>query len=407
MNGGSFFSQCMPPYTRSNTGINAEAAFLSETAFQSLNEVEKDRVKAEMYGTHHLIEETEEFVNNKIQQMNSVLQNFKTAQKESYLLAVEQESLVQQQQQQIMIQQQDNMAQSQNNNNDNKNTNMHQISENVTSEEFLLIFLRSEHYNESKAAMRLVRFFDQKRELFGVDKLWRKILQDDLNDDDKEVLRSGFVYASDKIDHQGRITFFLAREHLKFRHVDNLKRAAFYYAMNSIQNSEISQRRGVVLIIYNICSRGNVTWPAKDPVLKMDKYSFVKSMYQSLDLSLPLFKASIHHCSNNYHLTTGFLLELVLFLTACSKMKRARYLSHNGNHQKVRVKLIPYGIATHLLPVDQYGEYHMEMLYEDLKKRNRKEHARENENTGQIRNYRGCNVEECSDLSDMSSCSSC
>jgi hypothetical protein len=55
----------------------------------------------------------------------------------------------------------------------------------------LLSFLRAEQFKVKKAADRIVRYFDEKRTLFGPDKLSRRIRLDDLDEESMTCLQCG------------------------------------------------------------------------------------------------------------------------------------------------------------------------------------------------------------------------
>jgi hypothetical protein len=74
---------------------------------------------------------------------------------------------------------------------------------------FKLIFLRAEEYDAKKAANRLEKHFARKLELFGEDKLAKKITLDDLDENCMKVLNEGPMLELPHTDQTGRpILFF-------------------------------------------------------------------------------------------------------------------------------------------------------------------------------------------------------
>ena len=70
---------------------------------------------------------------------------------------------------------------------------------------FKLGFLRAERFQPGPAARRLTLFFETKLEVFGVDKLAKKIDINDLDSQDKEcLLESGYVNRLQEKDRAGR-----------------------------------------------------------------------------------------------------------------------------------------------------------------------------------------------------------
>ncbi len=74
----------------------------------------------------------------------------------------------------------------------------------VNNQEFVLSFLRAVNYNPRHAAIRLAEHFKFKLELFGEHTLVRDIFYDDLTDDEKLILNSGFIQMLPSPDRAGR-----------------------------------------------------------------------------------------------------------------------------------------------------------------------------------------------------------
>lgn len=74
----------------------------------------------------------------------------------------------------------------------------------VSSRKLLLMFLRADRFDVKKAALRIVRFFEYKLELFGPDLLTKDIKMDDLNEDDLDCLWSPFSQTLPQRDSSGR-----------------------------------------------------------------------------------------------------------------------------------------------------------------------------------------------------------
>lgn len=74
----------------------------------------------------------------------------------------------------------------------------------VEDPKFRLRFLRTDLFDAKKAALRFVRHFQAKLELFGRDKLARDIVQDDLSEEDMDTLYSCFLQVLPTRDQGGR-----------------------------------------------------------------------------------------------------------------------------------------------------------------------------------------------------------
>jgi hypothetical protein len=79
-----------------------------------------------------------------------------------------------------------------------------QNKEYVTCDRFRLKFLRAEMFNARLAARLMVRFFDEKKKLFGPDKLTREIKLWDLDKDDQKFLERGMGQILPQRDRAGR-----------------------------------------------------------------------------------------------------------------------------------------------------------------------------------------------------------
>jgi hypothetical protein len=85
-----------------------------------------------------------------------------------------------------------------------------QSKEYVSSEKLRMMFLRAESFDACKAAARMIRFFDEKYNLFGVEKLTKDIVLADLDPDDIAALDTGFYQVLPEKDCAGRnvVCFF-------------------------------------------------------------------------------------------------------------------------------------------------------------------------------------------------------
>ena len=74
----------------------------------------------------------------------------------------------------------------------------------VSDRVFRLKHLRSVNFDVTKAAAKVVRFFEVKNELFGNDRLTKRITLNDLDPEDMECLNSGFCTILPLHDRGGR-----------------------------------------------------------------------------------------------------------------------------------------------------------------------------------------------------------
>ena len=79
-----------------------------------------------------------------------------------------------------------------------------QCKEFVTDRDFRLMFLRAEFFNVKAATRRFMKFLQQKLIYFGQEKLTKDIEWSDLNQEDRDVLESGFWHLQHQRDRSNR-----------------------------------------------------------------------------------------------------------------------------------------------------------------------------------------------------------
>ena len=89
-----------------------------------------------------------------------------------------------------------------------------QLSEDfVTDHAFRLSFLRAECYDSTKAAARMVKYFETKKELFGAEMLTKTITFEDLDSDTQKMLARGSISILSTRDTLGRYVYVSSPEH--------------------------------------------------------------------------------------------------------------------------------------------------------------------------------------------------
>jgi hypothetical protein len=96
----------------------------------------------------------------------------------------------------------------------------------VQDPKFRLMFLRAELFHVERAASRVVSYFEQKLELFGIDKLGRDIRYEDLDDDDRAAVMTGALQILPEKDRSGRLIAWGCLKDQKYRHWKNQVRTA-------------------------------------------------------------------------------------------------------------------------------------------------------------------------------------
>jgi hypothetical protein len=150
-----------------------------------LSLAEREEVNYDLHGVAYLIEETPEFVDKCLADLESEICKIEDN-KNAYEMA--------------------------------KKANF----EYICGRDFRLKFLRAERFLPKNAATRLVGFLEEKLKLFGPEPLARELLLSDLNQDDMVLLRSGFCSIVPLRDSAGRVVtvvipFFRGESTLEMR----------------------------------------------------------------------------------------------------------------------------------------------------------------------------------------------
>lgn len=118
--------------------------------------------------------------------------------------------------------------------------------------EFRLMFLRADHFNAQGAARRMVDFFELKKQIFGVGALGRDIsLHDDFDEADMATLKAGSLQMLHTRDRAGRAVLCNFMQHQQYETEINVLKTIYYTIMKALED-EITQKNGMVVIIYNI-----------------------------------------------------------------------------------------------------------------------------------------------------------
>ena len=154
----------MAEETYLNEGEDIDALIANE--LNQLSVKDRGEVYEEIHGVEDVIDEPEHFVLQKLAEMEQEIQRI--PHKQAYDLAYQLDR------------------------------------EYVSNRSFRLLFLRCEKFDTRAAALRLVKFFEGKLELFGAGCLARDILLSDLSKDDLDALRSGHFQKLPFRDRAGR-----------------------------------------------------------------------------------------------------------------------------------------------------------------------------------------------------------
>lgn len=281
-----------------------------EQEFGNLSFAEKEKVLHDVRGTDNIVKEAPELIAEKLQDIRKELSLLPFEKKTAYTQALIQEVKME--------------------------TNY------CRGDTFLLMFLRADLFDASKAALRVIEFFKIKIELFGLSKVHRAIVQADLNKDDKEALFAGFHNYCCGKDNGGRKIICIRKQRLRNKgliskdRLINIQRAMFYHCMAMLEQSEDIQKKGVVVINWTVGS--SPPW---------NEYLTLSSNSKMMLNSIPTRIVAFHQCYND--------MKELLFSTTCllfvPKKIIVRFNRHFGSAEDCFERLASFGINTESLPM--------------------------------------------------------
>lgn len=204
----------------------------------------------------------------------------------------------------------------------------------VRARVFRVMFLRANQYDAIASAYNMLRFFEMKRQIFGVKKLVKDITLEDLDEDDIAALKTGYFQLAGK-DRSGRtlnINFPGLRGNMALQ---NELRMRYYIVMSALENEEFQLSKNVAVVF----SVGDM----KD---RFDGKGFFETT--TFSFALPQCKASIHLCTDE----VGAYLIQGAILKGVPLNIRSRCRLHFGSQTECLYHLSTFGIPPDVLPVD-------------------------------------------------------
>lgn len=204
--------------------------------------------------------------------------------------------------------------------------------EDYLNTEFMLKFLRCDDFDAKKAAQRLVRHFDKKRELFGTELLNKDIKLSDLSKDDMEFLLSGGFQILPSLDRANRIVWFARYPEWRFKTNLNMLRASWYLTMVTSDMVE-SQLNGVVIVTYNIeTTNDNSPSPSEAHNNNTITHDLIRQRIKSVQCC-PVKVGAIHCCSGGSGIASIILQKMYdLAVDLSAPFVRLRICLHIGEY---------------------------------------------------------------------------
>lgn len=227
----------------------------------------------------------------------------------------------------------------------------------VNSADFRLKFLRSELFEEKKAANKMVKFLDLVSELFGDFALRRQVQMSDFSREEMQFFRVGHQQLLPYRDRSGRRIFALVGGvGVKVPLVTRVK--ILIYIILVASDDVETQQKGMTTIIWP-----GTKIPEDDEVgnLKFDRILFLKRVYECL----PVRTCSMHFGIPN---TPFFQVLRTLFILSMPQfLKRMKF--HVGESIERQYSIKSYGVPVELIPLTDTGNIKTTYLKQWMKLR--------------------------------------
>lgn len=231
----------------------------------AMSEEEKERYRAEIYGTNPDLVETEMVLRNGLQLMQRALKDIPLDEKVDYQLALE------------------------------------QVPGLVTSESPPLAFLRVTDFDAWAAAQRLVLYWSTRRKVFGTERFLLPITLDGAMVEDVQYLEKGIIMILPDDAHRRAVLFVDRMRCTKGVVPRDSAIRCLWYAMQAIAKQEHYQRRGYVgLMNYRGC----------DLYKHFDRIMTKKSVW--ITNCMPVRTRAVHICTGSGASVTRDLILPVL-----------------------------------------------------------------------------------------------
>mmetsp|Transcript_16402 Transcript_16402/g.23141 ORF Transcript_16402/g.23141 Transcript_16402/m.23141 type:complete len:316 (+) Transcript_16402:373-1320(+) len=216
----------------------------------------------------------------------------------------------------------------------------------VHSDSFRLMFLRSTEFNVKLAAIKVIKYWSRKVELFGTNRAFRKLTIHDLDEEDQVGLRLGGLRALPDRDASGRGILLSIRENWDNRrsHRNSMLRIVWYMLHVLVEDPEV-QKKGIVALGVN-----NV--PAYEITSIVD-YKIFRVIWRDCNEVLPIRRRCAHMYWKS-DIVFGLLKEIVLHFLGTKEM-RARSCLYQGKIEDYFDALQAYGITSEMVPIAAGG----------------------------------------------------
>jgi CRAL/TRIO domain len=206
--------------------------------------------------------------------------------------------------------------------------------------EFHLQFLRAEVFDVNLAVKRYVKYWEQRRAVFGPTRAFLPVAEA-MGDEDWESIRHGFCrYVG--LHPSGRAVVLLDPSRVEGIQYDRESMGrSFWYMVHAAVESTEAQKKGLIIV-----------WRLADFHMGLFDRKLFKQMSKSLQGAFPTRVAALHLCDPPTVLK--YVMPVVnMFLV--ERLRRRLKFHFGSSNEKILVQLEKYGLTRDILPTDLGG----------------------------------------------------
>uniref|UniRef100_A0A7R9ZA46 CRAL-TRIO domain-containing protein n=1 Tax=Pseudictyota dubia TaxID=2749911 RepID=A0A7R9ZA46_9STRA len=212
----------------------------------------------------------------------------------------------------------------------------------LVGDDHKLMFLRCQGFHADRAALRLARYWNKRIELFGEERAFLPMTLKGALRDDIDALIFGFVRINSRmVDAHGRRIVFFDPSMLDHEYDRPSMNRATWYVVHAALEDEMTQKRGIVMIIY----------PQKAKMKQFDT-KLLGVDIENIKGCIPVRVGGFHVCHPPlYAHVTIPVIKLII-----GPKLSSRFYTHSGKKDKVMKKLEKtFGIPKKSIPRDLGG----------------------------------------------------
>jgi len=227
----------------------------------------------------------------------------------------------------------------------------------ITSKKFRIMFLRAERFDIPKTAVRIVKYWDRKVQLFGTDNAFKPLSILDFPAQDEVALWSAGLSLLNARDSVGRALAFCYRKYWDHRPEsrDSMVRLLWIILHTAVEDNELVQVNGIVFLMANDMSSQagtSETCKAAPPTSHFDR-SLHHWLWHDGQV-LPFRCSGIHHFTPQSDLLTFIYNRSGLFFMG--RNFRLLYRRYNGTTAENMERIEEYGLTSSMVPTELGGD---------------------------------------------------